>query len=291
MLKSAVQGYKAFSRSEIRTIEQVEFTRHDMERQKIIAERANQAKTDFLSNISHGLRTPLNAIIRFSSALQTGVYGRVDHPRQAEILADINASGNHLLSLINDILDLSATQAERIKLAKDPVDIAAIIRESARLMKADAAISNVGISVSVAVPSPLVIGDARRLKQILLNLVSNAIKFMLPGGQVTIGTAKAPGSSLSVDVKDTGIGMTAEDVAVARDRFGQASNHLLNKRQGTGLGLPPVAGRARLHGAAFDIASKPDKGTRVRMVFPAKRMIWPAPDGERIGYETYDDAE
>jgi signal transduction histidine kinase len=230
------------------------------------AETANRAKTSFLATMSHELRTPLNAILGFSEILRDGHFGPIA-PRYAAYAGDIHASGRHLLKVINDILDLSKIEAGRQKIAHEPVDLCAVARASCQLLQEKAKAA--GIAMEIDLPGDaILVGDQTRLKQISLNLLSNAIKFTPPGGKVRLAVIVRPRAT-TLEVTDDGIGMTAEEVAIALEPFGQVESSFTRSYDGTGLGLPLVKGLAALHGGRLEIESTKDAGTTVRVVLPA----------------------
>ena len=183
-----------------RTIMDIAQAQTAMERQKDRAERANRAKTEFLSNMSHELRTPLNAIIGFSSSLKEGVYGPLANDRQEECLRDINVSGSHLLSLINDILDLSAAETQQLHLSEAEIDLNRVAFETFRMVDGDVARKGIHLSADIAPNLPGLIADERRIKQILLNLLSNAVKFTGAAGRVTVEALPLDGGGLRLAV-------------------------------------------------------------------------------------------
>ena len=255
-----------------RTIMDIAQTQTAMERQKDRAERANRAKTEFLSNMSHELRTPLNAIIGFSGSLKEGVYGPLANGRQEECLRDINASGSHLLSLINDILDLSAAETQQLHLSEADIDLNRVTFETFRMVDGDVASKGIHLSADIAPNLPGLIADERRIKQILLNLLSNAVKFTSTGGRVTVEALLLDGGGLRLAVADTGIGMDAEELEIALSRFGQVGQTMTRDHQGTGLGLPLAIELAKTHGATTEVISAKSKGTRVNVDFPPARV-------------------
>lgn len=255
-----------------RTIMDIAQAQTAMERQKDRAERANRAKTEFLSNMSHELRTPLNAIIGFSGSLKEGVYGPLANSRQEECLRDINVSGSHLLSLINDILDLSAAEAQQLHLSETDIDLDRVISETFRMVDGDVARKNIHLGANIAPNLPGLIADERRIKQILLNLLSNAVKFTSTGGRVTVEVLLLDGGGLRLAVADTGIGMDAEELEIALSRFGQVGQTMTRDHQGTGLGLPLAIELANTHGATTEVISAKGKGTRVNVDFPPARV-------------------
>jgi signal transduction histidine kinase len=255
------------------TIDDIAQAQANMERQKNRAERANRAKTEFLSNMSHELRTPLNAIIGFSSSLKSGVYGALTNERQAECISDINSSGSHLLALINDLLDISAAEARQLQLSETEVDLGQAIAETLRMVDGDIAHKGIRLISEIPQDLPGLHADERRIKQILLNLLSNAVKFTGAGGRVTVEASLSDGGALRIAIADTGIGMDAAELEIALSRFGQVGHHMTRDHQGTGLGLPLAIELANIHGAAIDVASTKGVGTRVTIDFPPSRVI------------------
>jgi len=253
--------------------------RHDREQlaQALIAEKsqtelASRAKSDFLATMSHELRTPLNAIIGFSELMREEIFGPLGTPRYVEYCTDIHSSAQHLLSLINDILDSAKVEAGKYELHEEPTDLPLLVEASARLMRGRAAQKGIAFSL-VLTPLPPILADERALRQILLNLLSNAIKFTPNGGKVALSTACSASGSVVVEVRDTGIGIPAEDLANVLNHFGRASNAHLSNEGGTGLGLPIVRGLVALHGGELRITSQPGVGTIVTVELPAARVL------------------
>ncbi len=235
------------------------------------AAASSQAKSQFLATMSHELRTPLNAIIGFSELMREQSLGALGNPRYIEYAGDIHDSGNHLLSLINDVLDFSKAEAGRLELNEEPLDVVATLKDCIRLTTLDA--REAGIEVATELPGslPTVVADARRLKQIVLNLLSNALKFTPSGGRLRISVALDEGG-LALRFADTGVGMSAEQIPIAMEAFGQVDSRLSRKYQGTGLGLPLSQHLARAHGGALTIDSRPGEGTTVTLHLPASRV-------------------
>lgn len=235
------------------------------------ADAANRAKSEFLANMSHELRTPLNSIIGFSEVLESQMMGPEDWRRYREYSVDIRQSGRHLLSLINDILDLSKAEAGHLILEESYVSVESLIDGAVRLVHERA--RNIGLELTTehASDPPLLFCDERRVRQILLNLLSNAMKFTPKGGRITVqgGVDKKGGVTLSVT--DTGIGMRPEDIPLALSKFRQLDGGDAPEDAGTGLGLPLAQNLARLHGGRLLLKSEPGHGTTATVVFRAQR--------------------
>ena len=241
------------------------------------AESANRTKSEFLANMSHELRTPLNAIIGFSEIISNELFGPLDNPRYLEYNKDILASSLHLLSIINDVLDMSKIEAGKLELAKAPVTLQAIIGDVVRMMRERAQIRGISLVPSV-VPDDIVIwADERALLQILLNLLSNAIKFSEDGGTVMVRLIAAGSGCAVIEIEDRGIGMTAEEQQRALQPFGQAKPVITREYGGTGLGLPISKGLVEAHGGTLTISSELGLGTIVRMALPTEASL-PMPE-------------
>jgi signal transduction histidine kinase len=236
------------------------------------AAAGSQAKSQFLAAMSHELRTPLNAIIGFSELLKREMFGPLGDARYRDYAKNIFDSGNHLLGLINDVLDFSKLEAGRFELQDDTVDIARTIADTVAIIGHQVEHNGLRLTVDIAQPLPLVRADDRRLRQILLNLIANSIKFTPEGGDVRI-SASADADGITLAVADTGIGMSADDIPTALDRFGQIDSRLSRKYDGTGLGLPLSKRLAELHGGSLEIASTVGVGTTVSIRLPRERVI------------------
>jgi PAS domain S-box-containing protein len=230
------------------------------------AEIANRAKSQFLARMSHELRTPLNAIIGFSEIIRDELFGPVGQPRYTAYANDIRQAGSHLLSLINDILDLSKVEAGKLELAPRALDPRGLAADCLRLVAGQ--VPGRSLSVEVADDAPALHADPRAARQILVNLLSNALKFTPPPGRVVLAFRPCPGGMV-VEVADTGIGMSADEVEVALTPFGQVENAYTREVAGTGLGLPLVKSMVEAHQGRFEIESAPGKGTTVRLFFPS----------------------
>jgi signal transduction histidine kinase len=247
------------------------------------AEVASRAKSDFLAGVSHELRTPLNAIIGFSEVMQNEMFGPIGDSHYQEYASDIHDSGHHLLSLINDILDLSKIEAGKFELHEETVTVSDTIEAALRLVDQRAEKAGVELVRAVAPHLPRLYADGRALKQVLLNLLTNAVKFTPLDGRVTIGADLGPGGDLVLTVVDSGVGMSAEDLEQALTPFGQAESDLTREQEGTGLGLPLSKHLVELHGGSLTIESAPGAGTTVRATFPAERLRHGADDDAENG--------
>ena len=235
------------------------------------AETANQAKSAFLANMSHELRTPLNAILGFADVIKNAMMGPVSD-RYRQYAADIFFSGNHLLNLVDEILDLSKLEAGKFELQEDVVDLADLGRTALHLVESMAAKAGVALLVTGPSIGPFIRGDRGRLQQVLTNILSNAIKFTESGGRVHIAIRET-GDGARLEVQDTGIGMTAEQSEKALELFGQIESSIAHKFKGTGLGLPIAKRFVELHGGKLVVKSQPDVGTVVTVTFPQDRTV------------------
>ena len=236
------------------------------------AELASRSKTEFLANISHELRTPLNAIIGFAEILNTQIFGPLGDPRYVHYAADIRDSGQHLLNLINDVLDVSKIEFGKLELHEETVDIAAVLDSCMRLMRDRAESAGLELRADLPPELPLLQGDGRRLKQILLNLMSNAVKFTPAGGAVVVRAA-VMADGMTIAVADTGIGIAAGDLEKALRPFGQIDSRIARKYQGSGLGLPLTKSMIELHGGQLNLESEVGRGTVATVWLPAARVI------------------
>ncbi|HWA92318.1 MAG TPA: MHYT domain-containing protein [Rhizomicrobium sp.] len=251
-------------------IAELEATRSDLDLALRDSRAASEAKSSFLSAMSHELRTPLNAIIGFSDFILSKPSGAALQPRQKEYVEEIHKSGLHLLSLINDILDLSRLDARKLELREETVSVSHLLGDAAVAMEADAHKAGVHLSVEAA-KLPCIRADERRLKQIVVNLLSNAIKFTPKGGEIRIRAAAAE-EGIAIAVSDTGIGIARDDIAKAFERFGQVDGRLARKYEGAGLGLPLAKQLIELHGGTIAIESELGAGTTVTVTLPAWRI-------------------
>lgn len=240
----------------------------------LAAKDADRTRSNFLALMSHELRTPLNAIIGFSEVLANELFGAHSVKRYGEYARDIHGAGRHLLALINDILDLSKSEAGQLELYSEPVDVEALLRDCIRFLAGRAADGKVALHVRVADDLPPVRADMLRIKQVVLNLLSNAVKFTLPGGEVEASARVLANGGVEIAIADTGIGMEPEMISVALEPFRQIDSPLSRNVEGTGLGLSLAKSLAERHGGKIVIESAPQKGTTVRFQLPPGRTIW-----------------
>jgi len=237
------------------------------------AERASSAKSDFLAKISHEIRTPLNAIIGFSEVMMAERFGPIGNERYRDYLKDIHSSGGHLLSLINDLLDLSKIEAGKMDLSFTGVTLNDVTYQCVAIMQAQANRERIIIRTSLSPKLPQIVADTRSVRQIVLNLLSNSIKFTQAGGQVIVSTALTDHGAVVLRVRDTGIGMNEQDITTALEPFRQLATSGRWGSGGTGLGLPLTKALAEANRAAFRIKSTPNAGTLVEITFPATRVL------------------
>ncbi|KJB90672.1 histidine kinase [Skermanella aerolata KACC 11604] len=230
---------------------------------------ANHARAMFVAGMSHELRTPLNAIIGFSEVLELELFGAVGSPRNREYVSDIRESGQHLLSMINDILDMSKIDAGKMALHEGIIDVVHMIASCCRIMRTRAADADVDLEVDVPQDQPLhIMADEVRLKQVLFNLLSNAVKFTPAGGKIRVSARESGQRDLVITVQDSGIGIAAEHMALVFEPFRQVDDSLGRRAGGTGLGLALSKALITIHGGDLQLASTVGEGTIVTVTLP-----------------------
>lgn len=237
------------------------------------AEDANLAKSRFLASMSHELRTPLNAILGFSEVMANEVLGPMNNPTYRDYAHDVHESGQHLLDLINEILDLSRIEAGRYQLNEEPVMLVTIVEDCCHMMELRARNKDIRIVQEFEETLPRLFADERAVRQITLNLLSNSIKFTPSGGEVRVRVGWTAGGGQYISVKDNGPGIPEEEIPVVLSAFGQGSIAIKSAEQGTGLGLPIVQGLLAMHGGAFELHSKLREGTEAIAIFPLSRVM------------------
>tara|TARA_R110002096_G_scaffold416576_3_gene619785 strand:- start:231529 stop:233394 length:1866 start_codon:yes stop_codon:yes gene_type:complete len=252
--------------------------KHDLEDAISEAKVANIAKSDFLANMSHELRTPLNAIIGFSELLADDDISDYSRKRTREYAIDIRDSGRHLLSIINDILDLSKIEAGKMRFYEDEVDIFEICEASMRILKNQANNKNLKVILNLEDDIPLIMADERMMQQILTNLLSNAVKFTLDGGNIWISAIMAPNNDLLLSVTDNGIGIEQDKIEDIMQPFHQVETSYAKTEVGTGLGLSLVKAFVEMHNGTITVESELGKQTMVTVRIPKERVVLPAGD-------------
>jgi len=237
------------------------------------AEAASRSKSEFLAHMSHELRTPMNAVIGFTEMMSREVYGPIGSPKYREYLGDIAMSGQHLLHVVNNVLDLAKVEAGKWEMEETPIRLREFCLSTAQMVRERARAAHVGVDVDADAPSVTVAADPRLLRQIVLNLVINAIKFTEPGGRVSISWSLRADGSLALAVRDTGVGMSPEDAKRVLQPFGRGSALRARARHETGLGLPLCKRFAELHGGELAITSVLGAGTCVTVVLPEERVL------------------
>ncbi len=259
--------------------EQLATTIAELSAAKSQAETASKAKSEFLANMSHELRTPLNAIIGFSDLMKSQTLGPLGNGTYVEYASDINFSGNHLVEIISDILDVVRHESGKMELREDAVEVEAVIAEALRLVAPQAEQGRLELAWQAPQPAlPALYCDHVRVRQMLLNILSNAVKFTGPGGLVEI-TAEL-GDGLQLIVKDSGVGIKPDDIARIMTPFGQVVSVYSRSHQGTGLGLTLTKALVERHGGQLSLSSAPGVGTTVRLSFPAERVVRPRGEPE-----------
>ncbi len=237
------------------------------------AESANLAKSRFLATMSHELRTPLNAILGFSEVMKAELFGAHSVSAYKDYSNDIHSSGQHLLMLINEILDLSRVEAGRYELKEESVTLAGIVEECRHLLSMRAKSRNISVVEALDKDLPRIWADERAVRQVTLNLLSNAIKFTPQGGSITIKVGWTSSGGQYLSIRDTGPGIAEEEIPIVLASFGRGSLAQKNADEGTGLGLPIVKGLVELHGGEFQLHSKLREGTEVIVIFPPERVM------------------
>ncbi len=260
-------------------IDELKTAQTELEQSKLLsdqhlayAEAANSSKSEFLANMSHELRTPLNAIIGFADALNHNIFGDLPDSRQSDAVGHIKESGEHLLGLISDILDVSAIETGAMELAESSLDITEISKAAVRMVEQRARLNEIDILVQIPAGLPKLFADDRRLKQIMVNLLSNAVKFTPKNGTVSLDAKVNNDERFIISISDTGAGMSQQDIETALTRFGQVSRDTRSDQEGTGLGLPLTRDLIELHGGIMEISSTPNLGTTVSAIFPSERL-------------------
>ncbi len=264
---------RRFMVSAIRDVTERKHLMESMKRAKEEADTANRAKSAFLANMSHELRTPLNAIIGFSELMKNHLFGPLNNPKYEEYMEDIHFSSRHLLDIINDVLDMSKIEAGRVELIESEVAINEVLDSVTRIMSDRAQAQSVALDFKVAEDLPHVKADQRLLRQILINLVSNGVKFSPTGKSVRVRAAVLPDHHMRISISDEGCGIPADKLKVVLEPFGQVNDPRHSAGQGTGLGLPLAKAMTELHGGRLTMESKEGKGTTVYIDFPLERTM------------------
>ncbi len=251
------------------------------------AEGANVAKSRFLATMSHELRTPLNAILGFSEVMHAEILGKMENRTYKEYAGNIHDSGRHLLHLINEILDLSRIEAGRYELNEEPARLMDIAEDCHRLLKLRAESKGLKMVLDFEEPLPQIWVDERAIRQICLNLLSNALKFTPKGGTITIRVARGENGGQLISVKDTGPGIPKDEIPKVMQAFGQGSLAHQTAEGGTGLGLPIVQNLVELHGGTFELLSELRKGTEARILLPRQRVLQAMPPLQPLGRERH----
>jgi len=257
----------------VRDVTQWKRAEEELSQSRSQAEKASSQKTDFLARVSHEIRTPLNAIIGFSELMIDEKFGPVANDRYRDYLRDINRSGNHVLDLVNDLLDISKIEAGEQEMAYEAVSLNEALGEAVAIMQPQANRERVIIRSSFATKLPEVVADLRSIRQIALNVLSNAVRFTQAGGQVIISTAYEPNGDIALRVRDTGIGMSQAEIEQALKPFKQINALKRPRGDGTGLGLPLTKAMVEANRAKFTLTSAPGEGTLVEIIFPATRVL------------------
>jgi signal transduction histidine kinase len=267
-LAAARDAAEAARRETLEALRLVEIARRKAEEDRIAATEASRAKSEFLANMSHELRTPLNAILGFSEMLTSPAFAK----RHEEYGHLINSSGMHLLDLVNDLLDLSRIEANKVELHEEDVVIDNLVRGCFEIVRPRAHEGQLVLVSKLDPGLPEIVGDRRALAQILLNLLSNAIKFSHAGKSIEVFARPGPENGLSLGVRDEGMGIAEKDQACLFERFGQSRYDITDFTKGAGLGLPIVKGLTEAHGGRVALRSRTGEGTCVTIWLPQSRL-------------------
>lgn len=236
------------------------------------ADLANRAKSAFLANMSHELRTPLNAIIGFSEIITGQLFGELKNDRYLDYAKDINDTGKHLLTVLNDLLDVSRIEAGFLKLDENVIDLRRMMRSCARMLNEKISTAELSLTLHTPPDLPALLGDETRLRQVVINLLTNAVKFTPPGGTITASATIVDGGRLEITVEDTGVGISMSDIERVMEPFQQAEQDLSRRYGGVGLGLSLARTLTELHDGTINLESEPGVGTLVRIHLPADRV-------------------
>jgi PAS domain S-box-containing protein len=274
------ENYLFYKNKEFNCAFMRDITKRRQEEQELIlakeqAESASRSKSEFLANMSHELRTPLNAIIGFSSIMHSQTFGPMGHDKYLEYTLDIKDSGDHLLSIINDILDLSKIEAGQFELYESKMDLKKVLKSALRIVRGRPEAENISLIEDISDTLPTIYGDERALKQVVMNVLSNAVKFTHEQGTVTLSCHYDPNEDFPVIIRctDTGVGMREEDIHKALKPFTQIDNSYARRHQGTGLGLPLVQKLMDMHQGKLRIQSAEGLGTTVSLFLPKARIV------------------
>jgi len=290
-LNAAREGLQGARNELIEANVQLEDRNFELVCAKDAAEAANKAKSAFLASMSHELRTPLNAILGFSEIIGTEFLGPVGTAAYGDYARDIHTSGRHLLAIINEVLDMAKISAGTFVINESVVDLADVVNTSVTIVRQLAEAKGIAVEVEIAAGLPLLRADETRVRQVAINLLSNAVKFTEGPGRVSIKAWRRGDGSIALAVADTGIGMTAEQIVIARQPFRQIDSRLARTHEGTGLGLPLAEGFIRLHGGQLELTSEAGVGTTATAVFPAERVLPDRSSPEEVPAYGASDAE
>jgi two-component system cell cycle sensor histidine kinase PleC len=280
----AMLEYRAEKDALIAELEQEKATSDEARRR---AEGANVAKSRFLATMSHELRTPLNAILGFSEVMKTELLGPIKNPTYKEYAANVHYSGSHLLHLINEILDISRIEAGRYDLHEESFRLIDVVDDCHRLLKLRAESKGLEIDLDLDPSLPTIWADERAMRQICLNLLSNALKFTPRGGRIMVRVYRDPAGGQTLSIRDTGPGIPREEIPRIMQAFGQGSLAHENAEGGTGLGLPIVKSLVELHEGTFELRSELRRGTEVLVTIPRPRVMEAMSPLQPLGQERH----